>query len=74
MGAVLNRIDRAVGRCEYALLVLLMAALTLILVAQVVCRYFFGSPIFLGGGCGGADSDAGHLYRRELSDLPQRYD
>lgn len=46
MCAVLNRIDRAVGRCEYALLVFLMAALTLILVAQVVCRYFFGSPIF----------------------------
>lgn len=43
---ILKKIDDGIARLEYGVLVLLMAGLTLILVAQVVFRYFFSSPIF----------------------------
>lgn len=43
---MLNRLDEGIARIEYWVMVALVAALTLILVAQVVLRYFFSSPIF----------------------------
>ncbi|WP_274572074.1 TRAP transporter small permease [Neisseria leonii] len=43
---VLNRIDRCIARAEYAAMVGLMAALTVILTAQVALRYVFGNPLF----------------------------
>lgn len=43
---MLNRLDEGIARIEYWMMVALVAALTLILVAQVVLRYFFSSPIF----------------------------
>lgn len=46
MLTLLNRLDRLAARFEYGAMVFLMAALTLILVAQVLLRYFFASPIF----------------------------
>lgn len=43
---MLNRLDAGVARIEYWVMIGLVAVLTLILVAQVVLRYFFSSPIF----------------------------
>ncbi|AEY00362.1 putative TRAP-type C4-dicarboxylate transport system small permease [Oceanimonas sp. GK1] len=43
---IIKTLDRLLGRLEYGLLVLLTAALTLILSAQVILRYFFSSPLF----------------------------
>ncbi|HPE59835.1 MAG: TRAP transporter small permease subunit [Thiothrix sp.] len=46
MYEVLRKVDRAVAKFEYLLLTFLVAALTIILSAQVVLRYFFNSPLF----------------------------
>lgn len=46
MLSVLNRIDHAVAQLEKALLVFFCFILTMIMIAQVIFRYFFGSPIF----------------------------
>ena len=43
---ILNRIDHAVGQLEKALLVFFCFVLTMIMIAQVILRYFFSSPIF----------------------------
>lgn len=42
----LKSIDKCVAQLEYLAMIALMVALTLILVAQVVWRYCFASPIF----------------------------
>ncbi|MCP1660577.1 TRAP transporter small permease [Neisseria perflava] len=44
--SVLNRLDKGVAAGEQWLLVLLCAALTLVMIAQVVLRYFFNAPLF----------------------------
>lgn len=46
MLTVLKHADRLIARIEYGAMIVLMAALILILTAQVVLRYFFASPIF----------------------------
>ncbi|MBL1378428.1 TRAP transporter small permease [Zobellella iuensis] len=46
MFKIIKTLDGLLGKLEYALLVLLTAALTLILSAQVILRYFFSSPLF----------------------------
>ncbi|PSJ38669.1 TRAP transporter small permease [Zobellella taiwanensis] len=46
MFKIINLLDKLLGRLEYGLLVVLTAALTLILAAQVILRYFFSSPLF----------------------------
>nr|WP_298413907.1 TRAP transporter small permease [uncultured Halomonas sp.] len=43
---LIERLDRALARVELTVLIALIAALTLILVAQVVLRYVFNSPLF----------------------------
>ncbi len=43
---LLERLNRALAHAEMGLLMLLIAALTLILSAQVILRYFFNSPLF----------------------------
>ncbi|MCG3726157.1 TRAP transporter small permease [Vibrio cincinnatiensis] len=42
----IHRCDRMLARLEYSLLIFAFVALTLILSAQVIMRYFFSSPIF----------------------------
>lgn len=46
MRTLIRKVDASVARLEYLILMLLMAALTLILTAQVILRYFFSSPLF----------------------------
>ncbi|MCQ9329495.1 TRAP transporter small permease [Pelistega suis] len=46
MSFVINKVDEGVLFVEKILLILFCAALTLIMVAQVIMRYFFSSPIF----------------------------
>ncbi|GGE72554.1 TRAP-type C4-dicarboxylate transport system permease small subunit [Paenalcaligenes hominis] len=46
MLSALNRIDFFISRIEKALLVFFGLALTTIMIAQVILRYFFSSPIF----------------------------
>lgn len=46
MFEIFHKADNWLAKFEYLLLTLLMAALTLILSAQVVLRYFFNSPLF----------------------------
>lgn len=46
MLTLIHRCDRMLARIEYTMLILAFAALTLLLSAQVVMRYFFSSPIF----------------------------
>ncbi|SEG59570.1 TRAP transporter small permease [Marinobacterium lutimaris] len=43
---LIERLDRGVARVEFTLLIALIAALTLILSAQVLLRYLFSSPLF----------------------------
>ncbi|WP_036234191.1 TRAP transporter small permease [Marinobacterium litorale] len=43
---LIERLDRGVARVEFTLLIALIAALTLILSAQVILRYLFNSPLF----------------------------
>lgn len=43
---MLKKLDNGIAKLEYIIMMLLMSALILILVAQVVLRYFFSSPIF----------------------------
>ena len=43
---LLIKADNVLAKFEHAVLVVLVAAMTLILVAQVILRYFFSSPIF----------------------------
>lgn len=43
---LIERLDRGVARVEFTLLIVLIAALTLILSTQVVLRYVFSSPLF----------------------------
>ncbi|MEZ2719873.1 TRAP transporter small permease [Paenalcaligenes hominis] len=46
MLSALNRIDLFISHIEKALLVFFGLALTVIMIAQVILRYFFSSPIF----------------------------
>ncbi|MCB1622060.1 MAG: TRAP transporter small permease [Thiothrix sp.] len=46
MYEILHKADRVLAKFEYLLLTVLVAALTVILSAQVVLRYFFSSPLF----------------------------
>jgi len=46
MSRALHRVDNEIARVESLLLVLMMFALTLILVCQVILRYFFNAPLF----------------------------
>lgn len=43
---LLMKADEVLAKFEYAVLVVLVPAMTLILVTQVILRYFFSSPIF----------------------------
>lgn len=43
---LLTKADDVLAKFEHAVLVVLVVAMTLILVAQVILRYFFSSPIF----------------------------
>lgn len=43
---MLKNIDKFVAKLEYGIMMFLMTVLTLILVAQVILRYFFSNPIF----------------------------
>lgn len=44
--SAIQRIDDALARIERVLVIALTAAITLIMMAQVVLRYFFSAPIF----------------------------
>lgn len=46
MQNLFEKLDRALGGTERYLMIVLTAALTAILCAQVVLRYFFNSPLF----------------------------
>ncbi len=46
MSRSLRRLDGEIARVESWLLILMMFALTLILVCQVILRYFFNAPLF----------------------------
>lgn len=43
---LIESLDRVVAKIEFAMLIALITALTLILCAQVVLRYLFNSPLF----------------------------
>ncbi|WP_221796161.1 TRAP transporter small permease [Oceanobacter mangrovi] len=46
MPGLVNLLDRGLGWTERSLMILLTAAMTLILCAQVILRYFFNAPLF----------------------------
>ncbi len=46
MFQLIQKLDRGVASAERVLLVALTAAITVIMMAQVILRYFFSSPIF----------------------------
>ncbi|OGB03844.1 MAG: C4-dicarboxylate ABC transporter permease [Burkholderiales bacterium RIFCSPLOWO2_12_FULL_64_99] len=46
MFQLIQKLDRGVASAERALVVALTAAITVIMMAQVILRYFFSSPIF----------------------------
>lgn len=46
MFQLIQKLDRGVASAERVLVVALTAAITVIMMAQVILRYFFSSPIF----------------------------